>query len=243
MGIWVIFKRQVDNFAIGTPNEHTANIILDMIDDALSIPMKRQGLLDMYNGIDVTQTRDYVKISSRTFINKICNKYLTKWMQNYTAPTCRPTPLPTDPAWLKDFNAATGDTSPKEQSKLARRMQLTYRAGVGKLIWAMTITRPDLAYASIKLSQANCCPAEKHYHGVKHALKYLYCTKDNGIYFWRTTPRNDLAIGPDPPINSNKQDLLLDNRPKHDANIAHAYTDSDWVTCVKTRRSFGGTVI
>ncbi len=88
MGIRVIFKQQVDNFAIGTPNEHTANIILDMIDNALSIPMKRQGLFDMYNGIDVTQTRDYVKISSRTFINKICDKYLTSWMQNYTAPTC-----------------------------------------------------------------------------------------------------------------------------------------------------------
>ena len=49
--------------------------------------------------------------------------------------------------------------------------------------------------------------------------------------------------GPLPTINSNKQDLLLDNRPQHDATTLHAFADSDWATCVKTRRSFGGTVI
>jgi hypothetical protein len=72
----VIFKRQVDDFAIAAPDERTANILLDLIDDELSIPMKRQGYLDMYNGIDVIQTRDYIKISSRSFIDKICKKYL-----------------------------------------------------------------------------------------------------------------------------------------------------------------------
>ena len=49
--------------------------------------------------------------------------------------------------------------------------------------------------------------------------------------------------GPIPVINSNKQDLILDNRPHHDATTVHAYADSDWATCVKTRRSFGGAVI
>jgi hypothetical protein len=54
----VILKYQVDDFAIAAPDEHTANIHLDMIDDELSIPMKRQGFLDMYNNIDILQTRD-----------------------------------------------------------------------------------------------------------------------------------------------------------------------------------------
>ena len=53
-----------------------ANILSDMIDDELTIPMKHQGYLDMYNGIDVIQTRDYIKISSKSFIDKICEKYL-----------------------------------------------------------------------------------------------------------------------------------------------------------------------
>jgi len=239
----VVFMRQVDDFAIGAPDEHTSNILLDMIDEALSIPMKRQGFLDMYNGVDIVQTRDYIKICSSTFIDKITAKYLTTWMTNYNTPALKPTPLPPDPAWHKDLHSAIGDPNPKAQNKLAKQMQLNYRAGVGELIWAMTTTRPDLAYASVKLSQGNNCPSERHYNGVKHALKYLYSTKEDGIYFWRTSQRREFDKGPNPPINSSKQDLLLDNRPDHDATVAHAYADSDWATCPKTRRSFGGSVI
>ena len=66
-----LLKRQVDDFAIAAPDERTATILLDLIDDELSIPMKRQGFLDMYNGIDVLQTSNYIKISTTTFINKI----------------------------------------------------------------------------------------------------------------------------------------------------------------------------
>jgi len=57
----VILKHQVDDFAIAAPDERTANILLNMIDDELTIPMKRQGYLDMYNGVDAIQTRDYIK--------------------------------------------------------------------------------------------------------------------------------------------------------------------------------------
>jgi hypothetical protein len=94
----------------------------------------------------------------------------------------------------------------------------------------MTTTRPNLAYASVKLSQANSCPHEHHFHGVKHALKYLYSIysmKDDSLYFWRTAPWDELLEGPLPRINSNKQDLLLENRPQYDANVLHAYADSD----------------
>ena len=52
----MIFKRQVDNFAVAAPDEQTANVLLDMIDNKLTISMKRQGFLDMYNGIDVLET-------------------------------------------------------------------------------------------------------------------------------------------------------------------------------------------
>jgi hypothetical protein len=54
-------------------------------------------------------------------------------------------------------------------------------------------------------------------------------------------PRPEFDKGPLPRINSNQQDLILTDRPKFNATIAHIYTDSDWATCVKTRHSFGGT--
>ncbi len=199
--------------------------------------------LDMYNGIDVQQTRNYITILCTTFINKICDKYLNTLMQNYTTTADRLTPLLMEPTWYKRFNAAIGNPDTKHQAQLAKHMQITYQAGASELIWAMTTTRPDLAFASIKLSQANSCPDEVHYHAVKHALKYLYSTCDNGIYFWQTSPCPKFEKGPCPTINTKKHDLLLENRPNHSTAIAQAYADSDWASCVKTRRSFGGTVI
>jgi hypothetical protein len=161
-GQWVIFKRQVDDFAIATATEKTANILLDLIDDALSIPLKRQGLLDMFNGINVAQTQDYIKIDCHTYIDKFCNKYLQTWLHKVHLTENRPTPLPTDPAWLKKFNAAIGPTDPKEQQQLASKMEIKYKAGVRELIWAMTTCRPYISYTSVKLSQSNSAPAEHH---------------------------------------------------------------------------------
>jgi hypothetical protein len=138
----------------------------------------------MCNGIDVVQTRYYIKLNLTTYVNKIFEPYLATWMKTaYPTPTCS-TPLPTDPAWLKKFNAAIGDPDKTAQAKLAKSMHLNYRSGVGKLIWAMTTCRPDLSFASVKLSQSNSCPHELHFHGLKHALKFLYTSCDDGLYFW-----------------------------------------------------------
>ena len=128
--------RQVDDFAIAAPDAKTSDILMDMIDDRLKIPIKRQGYLDMYNGIDILQTRYYIKINLRTFIDKIFEPYLATWMKNAYPSPARSTPLPSDPTWLKKLNAVVGDQDKKVQEQLAKSMQLTYRSGVGELIWA-----------------------------------------------------------------------------------------------------------
>jgi hypothetical protein len=239
----IIFKRQVDNFAIATADEKTADILLDLIDDKLSIPLKRQGLLNMFNGINVTQTQDYIKLDCHTYVDKFCKKYQHTWLHKVPLTENRPTPLPTNPSWIKKFNAAVGPSDLKEQQQLAAKMEIKYKGGVSELIWAMTTCRPDILFTSIKLSQSNTAPAEHHYHGLKHAIRYIHITRHDGIYFWRTRARDELPAGPLPTVNSNIKDLLLDGRPQHDANIAVAYSDSDWATCVKTRQLFSGICI
>jgi hypothetical protein len=120
---------------------------------------------------------------------------------------------------------------------------IKYKGGVGELIWATTTCRPDISFTSVKLSQSNSAPAKHHYHGLKQAIRYLYITRHDGIYFWQTATRDELPTGPLPTVNSNFKDLLLDRCPQHDADIAVAYGDSDWATCVKSGRSFSGICI
>ena len=213
-----------------------------MIDDKLTMPIKRQGLLDMFNGIDVVQTKYYIKLDCHTFVDKFSAKYLDTWLRKLHISSDRPTPLPVDRKdWMKGFLSITGSNDPKDIAKLEATHQLKYR--VGELIWAMTTCRPDLAFTSVKLSQSNTAPAEIHFQGLKHAIRYLYTTRHDGIYYWRTSPRSELPDPALPTINSNHSDLLLNDRPDHAATIAVAYGDSDWATCVKTRRSFSGICI
>jgi hypothetical protein len=182
--------RQVDDFAIAAPDSKTANILLDMIDNHLTIPVKRQGYLDMYNGIDVRQTRHYIKLSVRSFIDKVFEKHLATWMKSTYPNAARSTPLPSDPIFQKKFNSSTGNPDKNAQRKLSTKMQLNYRSGVGKLIWAMTTCRPNLSYSSVKLSQSNPCPHKIHYHVLSTlsnsctSPKMMACTSGKPIPAW-----------------------------------------------------------
>lgn len=84
---------------------------------------------------------------------------------------------------------------------------------------------------------------EIHYHGLKHLLKYLYSTKDYGIYFWRLQKHDTLPQLPLPSVMSTTMYLLLTNRPTHDALDLHGYVDSDWATCPRTCRSLTGVCL
>jgi hypothetical protein len=140
-----------------------------MIDNHLTVPLKRQGLLDMFNGINVSQTRHYIKINCHTYINKFCKKYLETWLDKVPMPENQPTSLPTDASWIMKFNVAVGPTNPKIQQQLATKMQIKYKGGVGELIWSTMTCRPDITFTSVKLSKSNLALAEHRYHGLKHA--------------------------------------------------------------------------
>ena len=111
--------RQVDDFAVAVPNERIGRILFDLIDEHLTFPLKRMGLIDLFNGLDIEQTRDYIKISARTYIERVCAKHITSWMNLKGSPP-QPTPLPCKPKFMRNFLAAEGDPNEKTQRKLAR---------------------------------------------------------------------------------------------------------------------------
>lgn len=85
-----------------------------------------------------------------------------------------------------------------------------YISLVGKLNY-LTNTRPDLSFAVQQLNQFLQEPRVPHFKAVMHVLKYLKGSTDAGIFI------------------DNKKDF-----------ITSAYSDSDWGSCMDTRRSVTG---
>jgi hypothetical protein len=103
------------------------------------------GLVTLFNGINVLQTRDYINISEETYIECICAKYLATWVNGgRDKPT---TPLPNKKEFICGFLSAVGDDDPLTQHAMAKEMGVGYRSDVGEIIFAMVTARPDLCHA------------------------------------------------------------------------------------------------
>jgi len=74
-GRYTLFLHQVDDFAIAAQHKETADYIIQQINQRLQLPIHIMGVVERFNGIDVEQTRHYVKL--------YCSKYLTKLEKSY----------------------------------------------------------------------------------------------------------------------------------------------------------------
>ena len=56
--------------------------------------------------------------------------------------------------------------------------QTIYQSMIGSLMYAMTATRPDIAYAITVLTRYNHGPSNEYMIALKHVIRYLNGTKD-----------------------------------------------------------------
>ncbi len=161
--------------------------------------MKHMSLINLFNGLDITQTADSVKISCSTYLEKVLQKHLTSLLSDHDLPLW-PILLPTTKTFLTLFLNRKGNPDPQSQAQLAQSMKFSYHSAIGELIWAMTTCRPDISYATVCASQYSSSPHALHYHSVKHILKYLHATKHDGIFFWQTYSNEYLPVVHPPPV-------------------------------------------
>ena len=103
------------------------------------IKLKPLEIISKFNGIDVAQTRDYVKISNATYFRKI----LENKIQPLTSSRTHPIPMSSDPAFNRSIEKDTPLTD-KELQKVEQEFGFSYRQGIGKLIYGMITCRPDI---------------------------------------------------------------------------------------------------
>jgi len=94
-------------------------------------------------------------------------------------------------------------STPMEQGlKLAQAMEgeprcdpEQYQRLMGKLVWIMKATRPDLAFPVGRLSQFNKDPTETHWIAGKRILRYLKGTQDAALHYCSKGNDEDSLIG------------------------------------------------
>ena len=236
-GHWTMLLRQVDDFAFAVSTEEMGRTIVEDIDKHLRIRIKYLGILQMFNGMDILQTKHYIKIHCATYIQRIIQQH--KWYES--SPTPYPIPYPADNAYSKNIDTANPPEAPTEQLRLSKHYHMHYRQIIGEIIWPMVKCRPDISFHITKLSQFMANPAEAHYQALRRIGSYLAQTTDTGIYYWRDVPRKDLPEAPLP--TTYQEPYSLQEDPVTNSRFITAYADSDWGTCRKTRNAITGVVI
>ena len=234
----IFLLRQVDDFALGCDSEATAEKVWQLIDSKMSAPLKREGLIHRFNGIDVNQTRDFITIHCATYINKILK---TKPF-SLTATQNKPIPMTPDNDLIKQLDTSVGPSNDADRVALETEMGFKYRNATGELLFAMVTCRPDISNAVIKLTQFNANPARCHYEAIIRVYQYLNATKDKGLTFWRVHTRDTLPQTQHPSPQPDEYSFITTiehNHPYH----PYVLVDSDWAGNVKTRRSVSGIVI
>lgn len=97
-----------------------------------------------------------------------------------------------------------------------------YLSAVGGIMYAMTCTRPDLAYAVTTLSQFGNNPGAAHWSACKRVLQYMNCTSNVGITYRAKPP-------------SYRSGQLTDDKAE-----LYGFCDADWGSNPDNRRSITG---
>ena len=90
--------------------------------------------------------------------------------------------------------------------------QLQYSHIIGRLMYLMDCTRPDITYAVSKLSRFTSNPGENHWKAIVKVLRYLRYTKEYGLYY------------------------------TNDPDVVEGYCDATWISDSKDSKSTSGYV-
>ena len=203
----------------------------------MKIEIKDLGLLKRYNGVDIDQTQDYIKIYTRTYIDKILLGH--KWFDPDKPLHHKPLPMKSESDYINNIESSTPPTTEADKINLQHEMGFNYRQGIGELLYAMVTCRVDIAFPVIKLSQYAVNPSKIHYEAVKDIFYYLSKTRNEGLIYWRNKPVISLPKKPDPQIISSDEPLHDDNR----ASLLFGAVDSDWAGDTKHRKSVTGIIL
>ena len=129
--------------------------------------MKDLGKASYILGIRIVRER------SKRLIGLSHNSYLDKVLKRFSMEYSKKGEL------LIQSNAKLNKTqSPSTEAEIAEMSRIPYASAVGSIMYSMTCTRPDVAFALSMVSRYQGNPGRAHWIAVKNILKYLRRTKE-----------------------------------------------------------------
>ena len=160
----------VDDLVIATKSiEEMSNIKKEL---GSRYNMKDLGELQEILGMKVTRNLDKGTITLSQ------EKYALDILEKFNMSKARPASTPMAPGV-----ALSKQQAPSNEEEVALAKKFPYREIVGSLMYLMTSTRPDIAYAVGQLSRFNDCHGPAHHAAANHLLRYLCGTYNKGITF------------------------------------------------------------
>jgi len=242
----VLFLRQVDDFSVAAENEEICNKVIEEVSKHLRAPLKNLGLVTRFNGVEVMQTKHFIKLHNLQYIEKVLKRH--GWLHDTYKPPRLPVPMRSDSKYLLELENAQGPNDDKEKMKLELQMKFNYRQALGEILYAMVTCRPDISIAITKLSQYSQNPAEIHYVALKNVFRYLRHTKEDGLVFWRNKEFicKHIQFKPLPYMHSDaiiQKEIQEYAHHKYENGKIIGFVDSDWAGDTSHRRSITGIAI
>ena len=236
--------RQVDDFAISSPTRKSARKLIALVNDQVNTEDKGIGVQGIegfearYNGVDIAQTRDYIKLSCATYIDRVLQTH--GWDKPAPRESDRHDQVPLSPDASTKLQALSGPIEGTPEFDVLRdEVGFSYRQVLGELIYAYVVCRLDIGYAVTLLARFSSAPHREHYTALKNVCRYLRRTKSRGIIYWRPAPLESLPVAP---LEIPLIDGSLPEFPRLHLFMLAGFVDAAHAIDMLTRRSVTGYV-
>ncbi|UYV74313.1 hypothetical protein LAZ67_11002983 [Cordylochernes scorpioides] len=183
-------KPSISDSCVYTMKCKQAYILLAIyVDDCLICSVNKQHLDDIVQYLNSnfeikTFTADYFlglqiyrdRTTKILFLHQA--SYIERTLEHYNLLDIKLQSVPSDP-----YSKLTKEMCPKDDQEIEEMNKIPYRQTIGSLMYLMTGTRPDIAYAVSRVSQFMNNPGPSHWTAVKKIFGYLKATKNIGICF------------------------------------------------------------
>ncbi|UYV81355.1 hypothetical protein LAZ67_20000905, partial [Cordylochernes scorpioides] len=209
----------VDDLAIFAVDQNTLDEIEDKIIQEFQI--KSLGPITFFLGFEINYGKESLSLNQRHYIQTL--------LQRYNMFEVRKVCTPLDPAII-----LSKIDCPHTQAEIDQMSNIPYKELIGALLYLSNCTRPDISFATSKLSQFCANPGKKHWEAAKHVLRYLSGTIDLELSYVKGN-NNKVAMFTDADYGSDTDDrrsysgmvAVIDGNKKSDTMKANETNEYD----------------